>query len=136
ILFWRRPRRESMKSSNRISMTLLFVSTVLYGAPMASADSPVIGAEVSAAIPVKQTRNTADLGGAAGVYGGYEFDLDPIVRLSLLANPEFSLFPCEDPVNPNSGRESDSDVVGVMGLLGGPRLSIGTDLRVFIDGRG
>lgn len=125
-----------MKHSNCIRMTMLIASVIVACAQIARAHGPVIGGELSAAIPLKQTRNTADLGGAAGIYGGYEFDLDPVVRLSLLANPEFSFFPSEEPINPNSGRKSDSDPIVVMGLLGGPRLSIGSDLRFFIDGRG
>jgi outer membrane protein OmpA-like peptidoglycan-associated protein len=117
-------------------ITLSIGGALLICAPGARAHGPVIGAELSGAIPLKQTAKTADLGGAAGVYAGYEFDLDPVVRLSLLANPEFSLFPTDEPFNPNSRRDSDTDLIAVMGLLGGPRLSIGVDKRFFIDGRG
>lgn len=127
-----------MKLPSWIVLTLLVVSALLtWEAPIACAHGPVIGGEIGGAIPMKGTRKTADFGGAAGVYAGYEFDLHPVVRLALLGNPEFSLFPSDNPVNPNSGRESDSDVIAVMGLLGGPRLSIGGgDKRLFMNGRG
>ena len=130
-----------MKQSSwsvRGSVALLATAAVLAcGAPAALADGPIVGVDLFGAIPLKGTRKTADFGGGAGAYGGYQFDLHPSVRLALLANPEFSFFPSDNPVNTNSGRQSDSDVISVMGLLGGPRLTFGGgDKHLFLDGRG
>jgi outer membrane protein OmpA-like peptidoglycan-associated protein len=99
--------------------------------------APVVGLELGAAVPIGKFKDTADLGGSAGAYGGYHWQFNETVGLSLLANPEFSFFPSDHPTNPLSGQESDSDVVIVMGLNAGPRLTIGgEEAHVFIDGRG
>jgi outer membrane protein OmpA-like peptidoglycan-associated protein len=99
--------------------------------------APVVGAELSVAVPLAGTRKTADVGGAASVFGGYHFQFNDIIGLSLLAQPEFTFFPSDHPRNPSSGRNSDSDVVAIMALNAGPRLTIGGPAaRVFIDGRG
>jgi outer membrane protein OmpA-like peptidoglycan-associated protein len=104
---------------------------------LAAEGAPVVGLELGAAVPLKETKDSVDLGGSAGVYGGYHWQFTDLVGLSLLANPEFSFFPSDNPRNPNSGRESDSDVMVLMGLLAGPRLTIGTpEASVFADGRG
>ena len=106
-------------------------------AAFAAEGAPVAGLELGAAIPLKETKDSVDLGGSAGVYGGYHWQFTDIVGLSLLANPEFSFFPSDHPRNPNSGRNSDSDVMVLMGLLAGPRLTIGTpEASIFLDGRG
>lgn len=126
--------RTIVKNLLMISVAGMAIALVVRAA---AADEPVIGGEFSVAIPLKNTKNTAEVGGAAGIYAGYQFDLGAHVALSLLANPEFSFFPSEKPVNPSSGRSSDTDVVTIMALNAGPRLTIGgEEARVFIDGRG
>jgi OOP family OmpA-OmpF porin len=103
----------------------------------AFAGEPVIGMELSAAVPISKFKRTADLGGAAGVYGGYHFHFSDTVGLSLLANPEFSFFPSSPPNDRANGYESDSDLVAIMGLNAGPRLTIGDEkAEFFLDGRG
>jgi outer membrane protein OmpA-like peptidoglycan-associated protein len=128
-----------MKTSSSWLVTFLIASLTLAGsATAAHADEPVVGAELSVAIPLKGTADTADVGGAAGVYVGYQIGLADNLHLALLANPEIAFFPSDKPVNPSSGRESDSDAVGLLALQGGPRLTIDVMevASVFLDGRG
>lgn len=123
-------------AANLLTISVVGVAIAL-GAQAASAHGPTVGGEVAAAIPLQGTKRTVEGGGAAGIYGGYRFDFGNYVALSLLANPEFTFFASEKPRNPSSGRNSDSDVVSVMGLNAGPRLTLGgEEARFVIDGRG
>ena len=83
-----------MKTSNRWLLSCFIASlTLAGGATAAHADEPVAGAELSIAIPLKATAsNTADLGGAFGIYVGYQLGLAENLRLALLANPEIAFF--------------------------------------------
>jgi outer membrane protein OmpA-like peptidoglycan-associated protein len=101
--------------------------------------APVIGAELSAAVPLKGTKNTADVGGAASVYAGYHLQFNEIVGLSWLVQPEFSFFPNNHPHegDTRAGAKSDSDLISIMALGTGPRLTIGGETaQFFVDGRG
>jgi len=92
------------------------------------ADEPVIGGGLSAAIPISKFKTPADVGGGVDVYGGYRFDLNDKVGLSLLGGPDFSFFP-------NEGGGS-ADAITLVDLMAGPRLSIGGGgNEVFFDGR-
>lgn len=122
------PRSWTPRFSKLISSVLVSAALTLLGGA-AVADEPVIGGGLSAAIPISKFKTPADLGGGFDIYGGYRFSLVEHVDLSLLGGPEFNFFP-------NDGGGGD-DVITLLGLTAGPRLSIGDDgTEVFIDGRG
>lgn len=134
------------RTRTALAVGLLATSIVVGSVIPSFADEPVVGAELSAAVPIsKFQRSAGDVGGAASVYGGYRFSLADGVALSLLANPEFSFYEntapkCNNGAAPNScnlGISPDSDFISIMALNAGPRLSIGDpSAEFFIDGRG
>jgi len=107
--------------------TLVAVAAIL-NAGSVQADEPVIGGDLSAAIPLSKFKTPADLGGGFDIYGGYRFDLAKNIGLSLLGGPDFSFFQNDD--------GGSADAITLFDLTAGPRLSIGdAGNEVFFDGR-
>ncbi len=101
------------------------------------ADGPLIGANIGAAFPLSKYRRTIDpdIGGTAGMEGGYRFDLSENLALSLFANPQFFLYDGEHDCC--DGAHTDDDVGSVFSITGGPRLSIlSGPVEWFINGAG
>ncbi len=102
----------------------------------ARADGPVIGANVGAAIPLDKYRRTVqhDVGGTAGFWGGYQFDLTDELALSIVANPQFMFF--ETQKGRFDGGTGD-DLSSLFSITGGPELSLATGIvETYVGAKG
>lgn len=111
------------------------VSLLLVRVPVVRADGPVIGANVGAAIPLDKYRRTIskDVGGTAGFWGGYQFDLTDDLALSIVANPQFMVFETQSGC---CGKSSD-DISSLFSITGGPELSFQTGIvQTYVGAKG
>ena len=95
-----------------------------------------MGANAGVAVPLKDYSHTvAGVGGTAGFSAGYRFFLTDNLALSLLGNPQVSVFATEGGCCPGPGDENDIGVV--MAATGGPKLTVGADpVEFFVQGQG
>ncbi len=103
------------------------VALSFVAAPVARADGPVIGANLGAAIPLDKYRRTIskDVGGTAGFWGGYQFDLTDDLALAIVANPQFMFFATESGC---CNGKSSNDLSSLFSITGGPELSLRTGI--------
>jgi len=95
-----------------------------------------IGANVGVAVPLKGYSHTVEgVGGTVGMDAGYRFFLTDNVALSLVGNPQVSIFGTEEGCCRGPG---DSDDIGVVGsLTAGPKLTFGADpVEFYVGGQG
>src|SRR5262245_26536183 len=84
------------------------------------ADGALVGVNAGAAFPISKYRKTIDpdIGGTAGLEGGYRWDMGEGFALSLYGNPQFFVYDgehfCCD------GAETDDDIASVFSITGGP----------------
>jgi outer membrane protein OmpA-like peptidoglycan-associated protein len=90
----------------------------------ARGDGPEVGVNVGAAFPLSKYKKTTgpDVGGTAGLEGGYRFDLGENFAISLLANPQFFLYDSEGTCCDN--HHDEDDVASVFSITSGPRFSL------------
>jgi outer membrane protein OmpA-like peptidoglycan-associated protein len=87
----------------------------------------VIATNVGAAIPLDQYKRTIakDVGGTAGFWGGYRFDLSDELALSIIAQPQFSFFKTQRDC---CRGENDHEESSLFAITSGPELSFFTGL--------
>src|SRR5690349_18603347 len=95
-----------------------------------------LGANAGVAVPLKNYSHTVEgVGGTAGIDGGYRFFLTDNIALSLIGNPQVSVFGTEEGCCRGPG---DSDDIGiVMSATAGPKLTImGDPVEFYVGGQG
>jgi hypothetical protein len=124
-------------------MTLAIVAGLALG--MCSVSGPVraeeggaveLGANAGVAVPLKDYSHTVEgVGGTAGFSAGYRFFITDNVALSLLGNPQVSVFGTEEGCCRGPGDEDDIGVV--MSATAGPKLTVGSDpVQFYVQGQG
>jgi len=110
---------------NRRTLAVAIATAFLLGVGTGQAygDGFEVGANVGAAVPLSKYKSTVDedVGGTFGITGGYRFDLNEHVGLSLIANPQFTFFSTQDCCGKH---EEDVSSVFIGGV--GPKLTFDT----------
>ena len=112
----------------RFKSTLLataLLSMVVVPAAYA-ANGPEVGANVGAMIPLSKFKDTVDgdVGTTVGFYGGYRWDLTEALKLSLIAQPQFTFAPGTEKFN--DGVAFGGGFGSMVIFTGGPKLTLVT----------
>src|SRR4051812_25970954 len=117
-----------------LRLIALTIAVVLWGAPV-WAHGPEIGFNGGVAIPLDKYRKNVDgQGGTFGLDAGYRFDLTDTVKLSFLANPQFTFMPTEEGC---CRGKNDHETGTTFSITSGPRLSFLAGLaELYIEAKG
>jgi len=113
-----------MESATRRGLAVALCAAVVGLGSMAQADGPEVGVNAGMAFPLSKYRKTIDpdIGGTVGVEGGYRFNLTDNFALSIIANPQFTIYDSEH--HCCNGHSDKDDVASVFSITAGPRFSL------------
>lgn len=110
-----------MRRGMLLGLCALIIGTSFMSAVPTRADGPDIGVDVGAAVPLDKYKRVVDrnLGGTVGFWTGYRFDLSDNLALSLIGQPQYTMFHTQQ-----GCCEDDDGLTSVFSITGGPKLTL------------